>query len=138
MSHLMNNTTRFLKLFGEAADKVMPESQHAFDDTRATPLDIYLHHQKLNLQATGQSSDGAISAFPSDLTRRFEVTLTPSSKEKPLAIRDVKAAQIGKLVTVRGIVTRASEVKPMVKVATYSCGECGGETFQEVKSSVFM
>lgn len=47
-------------------------------------------------------------------------------------IRDVKADCIGKLVTVRGIVTRVTEVKPMMVVATYSCDQCGAETYQPV------
>ena len=32
-----------------------------------------------------------------------------------MAIRNVKADQIGKLVNIRGIVTRATEVKPMLQ-----------------------
>lgn len=39
---------------------------------------------------------------------------------------------IGKLVTVRGIVTRCTEVKPMMQVATYTCDQCGAETYQPV------
>lgn len=48
-------------------------------------------------------------------------------------IREVKAEAIGKLVTVRGIVTRVSEVKPRMVVATYSCDQCGAETYQPVR-----
>jgi len=49
-------------------------------------------------------------------------------------VRDIKADKIGKLVTVRGIVTKATEVKPMIVVATYTCDECGSEASQPVKS----
>ena len=38
-----------------------------------------------------------------------------NSDIKPMAIRNVKADQIGKLVNIRGIVTRATEVKPMLQ-----------------------
>jgi len=55
-----------------------------------------------------------------------------ASTEKALPIREVKAAHIGKLTTVRGIVIRATEVKPMMSVATYTCDRCGGETYQPV------
>ena len=34
--------------------------------------------------------------------------------------------------TVRGIVTRCTEVKPMMQVATYTCDQCGAETYQPV------
>lgn len=36
--------------------------------------------------------------------------------------------------TVRGIVTRCTEVKPMMQVATYTCDQCGAETYQPVIS----
>lgn len=57
---------------------------------------------------------------------------------KSLAIRDVKAQHIGKFVTVRGIVTRCTEVKPMLCVATYTCDQCGSETYQPIGSLSFM
>lgn len=51
-------------------------------------------------------------------------------------MRDVKADSIGHLVCVKGIVTRAAEVKPMMQVATYTCDQCGAETYQPVSSSL--
>lgn len=33
---------------------------------------------------------------------------------------------------VAGIVTRCSDVKPLVEVATYTCDQCGFEIYQEV------
>ena len=42
--------------------------------------------------------------------RRFELNFKCSSDTKPTPVRDVKANCIGKLVSIRGIVTRASEV----------------------------
>lgn len=55
-----------------------------------------------------------------------------------IPIRDVKAEHIGRLVTVRGIVTRCTEVKPMMNVATYTCDQCGAETYQPISSLSFM
>lgn len=60
------------------------------------------------------------------------------SQTKPISIREVKADTIGKLVTVRGIATRCTEVKPMMVVATYTCDRCGAETYQPVNSLTFM
>lgn len=57
---------------------------------------------------------------------------------KPSSIREIKAINIGKLVTVRGIVTRCTEVKPMMVVATYTCDRCGAETYQPVNALSFM
>lgn len=61
-----------------------------------------------------------------------EVYFKALSAIKQIAIRNVKAEHIGKLVSVKGIVTRASEVKPMMQVATYTCDQCGAETYQPV------
>ena len=55
-----------------------------------------------------------------------------ASASKAWAVRDVKAEQIGKLVAVKGIVTRTTEVKPTIEVATYTCDKCGSETYQPV------
>ncbi|XP_048476044.1 DNA replication licensing factor MCM7 isoform X2 [Rhincodon typus] len=80
----------------------------------------------------------AQNQYPQELLRRFEVYFKPPSAVKPKVIRDVKAESIGKLVTVRGIVTRTTEVKPMMVVATYTCDQCGAETYQPIQSPTFM
>lgn len=61
-----------------------------------------------------------------------EIYFKDLSTKKELPIREVKASSIGRLISVRGIVMRSTEVKPMVVVATYSCDLCGGETYQPV------
>lgn len=54
-----------------------------------------------------------------------------------MAVREVRAAHLGHLITVRGIVTRVSEVKPLLQVNAYTCDVCGSETFQEISSKTF-
>ena len=61
-----------------------------------------------------------------------EVYFKEQSRSRPLSVRKVKSDSIGKLVTVRGIVTRATEVKPVMTVATYTCDQCGAESYQPV------
>lgn len=51
-----------------------------------------------------------------------------------LAVRQVRAIHLGKLIPVRGIVTRVSEVKPLLIVSAFSCDACGAEIFQESES----
>ena len=65
-----------------------------------------------------------------------ELYFKASNNQKQLSVRDVKADSIGKLVLVKGIVTRATEVKPMMQVATYTCDQCGAETYQPVSRSL--
>lgn len=64
---------------------------------------------------------------------RSELYFKSPSTSKPKVVRDVRADSIGHLVNVRGIVTRATEVKPMMAVATYTCDQCGAETYQPVR-----
>ncbi|RHY32290.1 hypothetical protein DYB32_002678, partial [Aphanomyces invadans] len=63
--------------------------------------------------------------------------LIPGVKTKPVPIRDVKASKVGSLVRIKGMVTRVSNVKPLVVVATYTCESCSFEVYQEVKSRNF-
>lgn len=62
-----------------------------------------------------------------------EIYFKSPTTAKPKVVRDVRADSIGQLVAVRGIVTRATEVKPMMVVATYTCDQCGAETYQPVR-----
>lgn len=59
-----------------------------------------------------------------------EVYIRASSKGQPFTIREVKASHIGQLVKISGIVTRCSDVKPLMQVAVYTCEECGFEIYQ--------
>lgn len=63
-----------------------------------------------------------------------EVHFKHFGDQKAESIRNVKAEDIGKLVVVRGIVTRCTEVKPIMSVATYTCDRCGAESYQPVSS----
>lgn len=53
------------------------------------------------------------------------------------SIREVNGGKLGHLVTVRGIITRVSDVRPLLQVNTYSCDSCGYEIFQEIKQRQF-
>lgn len=61
-----------------------------------------------------------------------EVYIKASSKGRPFTIREVKAFNIGQLVRISGIVTRCSDVKPLMKVAVYTCEDCGFEIYQVI------
>ena len=41
--------------------------------------------------------------------------------------------EIGTLVVVKGMITRASDVKPQISVCTYTCEVCGSEIYQDVR-----
>ena len=102
-------------------------------------LDVYIEHRRLMEARMRNPMDNhdPKNSFPPELMRRYEVTFKASSVEKALSVREIKAEHIGKLLIVRGIVTRCSEVKPMMVVATYTCDCCGAETYQPVNAVSF-
>jgi DNA replication licensing factor MCM7 len=57
--------------------------------------------------------------------------------QKARAVREIRGADIGHLVRVRGIVTRVTDVKPLLVVNAYSCDMCGCEIFQEITQRQF-
>jgi DNA replication licensing factor MCM7 len=65
------------------------------------------------------------------------VYFKPPRRHEVLAVRAVRGAHLGKLITVRGIVTRVSEVKPLLLVNAYTCDSCGNEIFQEIAQKTF-
>ena len=91
---------------------------------------------------SNQANDDGVSdpaqKVPEALRRRFQVVVIPESKDKHVKLREIKASSIGHLVTVKGIVTRVSEVKAQIAVATYTCETGGWETYQEVNERSFM
>lgn len=135
LTNILNNTRRYVQLFAEVLDKLKPEPDHELDYT-ADVLDLIMQQREnLNAQNDGDSA----SSFPPELMRRFNVYFRPprNNKKDILAVRTVGAHHIGHLITVRGIVTRVSEVKPLLLVNAYTCESCGNEIFQEVAQKQF-
>lgn len=132
---IMSNSKRYCNMFAEVLDSLLP--QYKLRDVAAKdPLDVYIEHRLLTQQRA--SGDVLIGEYPSELMRRYEIYFKPLSGTKPESVRDVKASHIGKLVTVKGIVTRCTEVKPMVTIATYTCDTCAAETYQPINGRAFM
>ncbi|KAJ2258918.1 DNA replication licensing factor MCM7 [Coemansia sp. RSA 455] len=154
-----NNAKCYSELFSRAIDNLIPEpSESAMQDPEADVLDVLFQarrdrdrrdreivqaaEQEL-IKAMGTDSEGAhkqaagADLFPAILTRRYSVRFVPRSNQAAQAVRDIGASQIGHLVTVRGIVTRVSDIRPSMVVAAYLCDSCGSEVFQEVKTRQF-
>jgi len=85
------------------------------------------------------------SLFPPELTRRYTLNFKPLTPEgsnaemssKALSVRQVRGEHLGQLITVRGITTRVSDVKPSIQVNAYTCDVCGDEVFQPVTTKQF-
>ncbi|KAG7208631.1 hypothetical protein KM043_014838 [Ampulex compressa] len=136
---IANNTRRYTNLLLELVQEILPD----FKERPVPPkdaLDIYIEHRLLMEARNRHPGDqrDPRNKYAPELMRRFEVYFTDFSEAKAYSVRDIKADKIGKLVTVRGIVTRSTEVKPMMVVATYTCDQCGAETYQPVQSLSFL
>ena len=77
------------------------------------------------------------SAIPAELKRRYEIRFMCRSSKDTLKIRNISASDIGSLIRVKGIVTRITEVRPMMKVATYICDVCGNEIYQIINKKKY-
>ncbi|GAB00055.1 uncharacterized protein L969DRAFT_20316 [Mixia osmundae IAM 14324] len=128
VAHIMQNALRYRNLFGTVVDLLMPEATVELtgkEDVLDTIMEQRRERSRLNEEAGEE-------IFPMDLVRRYNLYFKPRSGSKALAVREVRGAHLGKYITVRGIVTRVSEVKPLLLVTAYTCDSCGVEIFQEV------
>ncbi|XP_054153446.1 DNA replication licensing factor mcm7-A-like [Oppia nitens] len=138
---IKDNTRRYVQLFSRAIDQLLPDYKLQ-DVPHKDSLDVFIDHRLLVEQRKrteeGLNADEFVSRYPPELMRRYELYFKPQSHQKAVAVREVKAKEIGKLVTISGVVTRTSEVKPMLMVATYTCDTCAAETYQPIGSQSFM
>jgi len=152
---IISNTKRFQELFAQACDELL-ETDEALITRRVIdlndPMDVMERQRQDNesrrrlLESNDPSMAGLdqsqvrteSSDVPKTLTRRFQIAFIPPSGEKAQSLRHIRAEHVGKLVSLTGIVTRVTEVKPRVVVAGYACDTCGAEVYQEVKGRQFM
>ncbi|KAJ5963750.1 DNA replication licensing factor MCM7 [Penicillium vulpinum] len=146
------NTKRYIDVISQAVDEVMPRETKdvTFKDD---VLDVIMsQREKRNetmetaMEADMEAAATAPSMFPPELTRRYTLNFKPitpsgSSAErssKALAVRYVRGEHLGSLITVRGITTRVSDVKPAVQINAYTCDRCGCEVFQPITTKQFL
>ncbi|KAN0064151.1 DNA replication licensing factor MCM7 [Thecaphora frezii] len=141
VSAIRNNAKRYIDLFCECVDREMPNPDKDISH-KDDVLDV-IRHQRMErnartVEGQQETQDDEADVFPPVLLRRYTLYLKPVEQTEPLAVRAVRGAHLGKLITVRGIVTRVSEVKPFLLVDAYACDVCGAEIFQEVTSRQYM
>ncbi|CAK9781347.1 MCM-domain-containing protein [Cutaneotrichosporon oleaginosum] len=136
LHNILNNTRRYIQLFADVLDKLMPEPDNDLD-TSDDILDMVMAWRREHNAAGEDENELDRTQFPPELMRRYNVFFRPPRGTDVLAVRAVRAQHLGHLITVRGIVTRVSEVKPLLLVNAYTCDSCGDEIFQEVGSKSF-
>ncbi|MFQ6619346.1 hypothetical protein Gotur_000962, partial [Gossypium turneri] len=134
LRRVTENTRRYIGILASAIDDLLLEPTEAFHED---------DHDILMTQKADDGNDNADGSdprqkMPPEIKRYYEVYIRAPSKWRPFTIREVKASYIGQLVRISGIVTRCSDVKPLMQVAVYTCEECGYEIFQDVTARVFM
>ena len=147
---VVSNARRYNLLASDAVWELIPDYRERDNVAPRDALDVYIQHRtvmedRVTGQSQGQSQPQGQqgqqqrrNVFPPELMRRYEVMFKASADSKSMPIRDVKASSIGRLVHIRGIVVRATEVKPLLQVATYTCDQCGSETYQPIGATAFM
>ncbi|KAL3921569.1 MAG: hypothetical protein SGILL_002682, partial [Bacillariaceae sp.] len=107
------------------------------------------HNNNNNRNNTGAGRN----EFPPLLMRRYELRILPIGRRgtifpfqdqyipravmaltqppRGVSLRHVRSRNMGRLVTITGMVVKSSDVKPMLQVAAYTCDVCGSELYRE-------
>ncbi len=97
-----------------------------FDDVNRfdTDMAIYLLGHPLNVL---ESANEAVRRVvpPTDVAVEIHVRVTGIPRDSRVAIRDLRAKHLGRLVAVEGLVRKATEVRPQVTDASFECLRCG-------------
>lgn len=110
-------------MFSCAIDQNMPSPSVNFKDEDFSTFDVIMQQRKANIQnnLAAASNNGMNithidpkNLLPPELERQYQAFIVngPNSKKVIKKMREIKAESIGSLVTVKGIVTRAGDVKP--------------------------
>ena len=131
---VQSNTRRYISLFSQCADELMPE--RSYGAVEEDSFDV-LTRQREQAGPDGETGEDVPRVLPEILKRRFRVFFKPGGKAATRTIRSIKAAEIGHLVTFKGICTRVGDVKPLLEVACFTCDGCDFEVYQEVLGDSF-
>lgn len=137
-----SNTKHYVEILSRAIDNKIPAPATGVtfkDDV----LDVIMERRQArnrdlaDIAATTNNPELLDSTFPAQLTRRYTLVFKPRTSTadhpvKALAVREVRGEHLGHLITIRGIATRVSDVKPVVQVGAYTCDRCGCEIFQPI------
>ncbi|RKF55819.1 DNA replication licensing factor mcm7 [Golovinomyces cichoracearum] len=165
VSSIERNAKHYLDIMARAVDKVMPLPTREIKYVRnrsfmfvseADQITLSYKDDVLDVLMTQRTARNNVllraaslqpeyqeqpELFPPELTRRYSINFKPQTRSeqpiKSLAVRQVRGEHLGHLITVRGISTRVSDVKPTVEVNAYTCDRCGCEIFQPVGSKTY-
>ncbi|MCQ2820243.1 MAG: AAA family ATPase [archaeon] len=149
LKSILQNTKRYINIFYEAVDLLLPipSKKLSPDDEMKDKDQIIMYQRSHNIAAKVNKKTEDITmqdlnneSIPKELLRSYELIIVPGkeSKSKLQRMRELRSIQIGSLIQVRGTVVRTSDVKPYIRVATYTCDLCGHEIYQIISGKTFM
>ena len=125
---IMQHTDLYLRRFYAVADPMVKDFTNFGSQLDAINTTRYMTMKETN----------ASDKFPPELFRRYTIRFIPPTKSRVTPMREVRADSIGCMVRVRGLVTRITQVKPLLHVAAYSCSQCSEETFKVIDTPTFL
>eukprot|EP00747_Dinoflagellata_sp_TGD_P138617 gnl/TRDRNA2_/TRDRNA2_175796_c0_seq1.p1 gnl/TRDRNA2_/TRDRNA2_175796_c0~~gnl/TRDRNA2_/TRDRNA2_175796_c0_seq1.p1 ORF type:complete len:699 (-),score=-36.62 gnl/TRDRNA2_/TRDRNA2_175796_c0_seq1:48-2144(-) len=136
------NASRFCEITYTAADKLMSTSNDTYNLLEKNKIHDNIDSSVEYENAFKMKALYPESKIPAELGRKYELRVIPLHKFaiKPKSLRNISAADIGKIVTTRVLVTHITNVQPLVTVCTYITNTNSGNVktlFQVVKSINF-
>lgn len=128
-SQIRMNADTYLELFYQVSDSLIPQENSDFSNQ----LEAINTARRQANNASGNSS-----GHPPELFRKHTIRFIPEDKQPQKPMRDIRATDIGALVRIRGIVTRVTQVKPLMRVAAYTCDQCEEESTQVIEGPTFL
>ena len=129
VNRIKANSRSYCELFSLVIDKLFANLKKS---KPVDKLDVFLTQEKI-FDSKIDSSSKTKRKIPLELMRRYQVCFKSESIEN-LELRNLRSSHIGKLVRIRGQVISISQVKPMIKVAVYTCPNCSSVIYQEIQS----
>jgi len=147
---MQRNAYSYMRIISKLVDEII------YNDGDAEIDDVFYHHRISRFKEKYPDRKPS-EIFPAFLLKNYTVMLIPamhhshshssfsshstsnyhSPSSYSMSIRELRAEHIGSLLSIRGIITRVSVVKPAAKVATYICENCGAETYQQINTEAF-
>jgi DNA replication licensing factor MCM7 len=128
---IQSNTMGYMDQISKLIDENMPQPSPDADFEKDT-LDVLNEDREIG----ADGDEGLMRSLPPAMHRRYQLVIVHDG-QKRLPLRQLRADAVGKLVTVQGIITAATAIKPKIQYAAYICEQCGHEIYQAVKGDVY-
>lgn len=124
-----NNLMSYLDIVHSIVDNIL------FDEAELEN-DPFVYHRIARLKEKFPEKN-VLDVLPGRLLRNYMLRVVARRDLAIVPLRCVRAAFVGKMIKIRGLVTKVTAVKPSLSVATYVCDSCGSEIYQEISGETY-